>query len=843
LESSRIARERFLRECKTLERVQSPNVVSVLEAGESAAGEIYLHDRSGARKATGSYFTKPFAVEHLLDHALEPALDAHIERLAALMDAGDEAGAGKAFFDFRCADIAMGSAHFLVAAVDRIEARLSTFLAERPVAAVTAELERLRKAAVDHLGDLGDATEIDPTSLLRRQVARRCIYGVDRNLIAVELARLGIWIHTFVPGLPLSFLDRTLVWGDSLTGVGTLDEALEQLDPAADGDGSGQSLYRPLVESLIERTAAALARLGRVSDADAAEVAAAREALVEAEAEAQAARDLLDLIVAIRLGEAGPIEDLDESAIAAHPDLDAARELAAELRCLHFPLAFPEVFLRDRPGFDCILGNPPWEELTVEEPAFWALRFPGLRSLAQRQQRPRIDELRRRHPDLVEELEQEQEEAAEIRELLVSGPFPGMETGDPDLYKAFAWRFWDLVREDGAVGVVLPRSALAAAGSARWRETVLDAGAFADTTLLLNSRGWVFDDAEFRYTVALIAVRRGRGLAGTVHTRGPYASFGAYASAMEADESLAFPAAEFRTWATGAAFPLLPSTRSGEVFLKLRAHPRLDDPAHPWRARPVTELHATNEKKHMILDPEDADGLWPVYKGASFDIWEPDTGTYYAWADPAYITEYLQGKRERGHRTRSSAFSEMPREWIDDPATLPCRHPRVAFRDVARATDTRTVIAALVPPGVVIANQAPYLLWPRRGANDEAFILGMLASVPLDWYARRIVETHVNFHVLNGFPIPDPYAAGRNRVASIAGRLACLDERFAGWAEAVGADVGPVEPEEKDDLIAELDATVARLYGLDRGDVEHIFETFHEGWECVQSRPEVIDTR
>ena len=81
------------------------------------AGEVYFHNRSGARKATGSYFTKPFAVTHLLDHALEAALDDHIERLAALLDAHDEANAAELFFDFRCVDLAMGSGHFLVAAV------------------------------------------------------------------------------------------------------------------------------------------------------------------------------------------------------------------------------------------------------------------------------------------------------------------------------------------------------------------------------------------------------------------------------------------------------------------------------------------------------------------------------------------------------------------------------------------------------------------------------------------------------------------------------------------------------------------------------------------------------
>jgi uncharacterized OsmC-like protein len=110
--------------------------------------------------------------EHLLDHALEPALAEHIARLKALLSQGDEVAAAEEFFDFRCVDLAMGSGHFLVAAVDRIEARLSGFLALHPIAPVVAELEQLRQAAVGALGDLADGVEIETTSLLRRQVAR-----------------------------------------------------------------------------------------------------------------------------------------------------------------------------------------------------------------------------------------------------------------------------------------------------------------------------------------------------------------------------------------------------------------------------------------------------------------------------------------------------------------------------------------------------------------------------------------------------------------------------------------------------------------------------------------------
>ncbi len=131
--------------------------VGSAERGEETAifaGEVYLHGKSGARKETGSYFTKPFVVEHLLDKALKPALDVHIATLAKLREAGDEAALAKRFFDFRCTDIAMGSGHFLVAAVDRIEARLSAWLSLNPIPRVNAELDRLRGIALSALGDL-----------------------------------------------------------------------------------------------------------------------------------------------------------------------------------------------------------------------------------------------------------------------------------------------------------------------------------------------------------------------------------------------------------------------------------------------------------------------------------------------------------------------------------------------------------------------------------------------------------------------------------------------------------------------------------------------------------------
>lgn len=794
---------------------------------EVPSGQVYFHNASGARKASGSYFTKAFAVEHLLDSSLEPALADHLTDVARLLDAGDDAKAAEKFFDFRVADLAMGSGHFLVAAIDRIENRFAAFLALHPIPAVTEELHRLTLAAQESLGTSSPDIEIEPTALLRRQIARRCIYGLDLNLIAVELARLAIWIHTFVPGLPMSSLSHGLVVGNSLTGIATIEEVLAVLDP--ESSNGTISIFEDQILGELNTARERLVRVARTAEATKKEVREAAKAHAQAKVDAEGVSAIFDAAVATRLGLISRVATPD-SAIRAVKDASVQKQMK-HLQAAHFPVLFPEVFLREKPGFDVLLGNPPWEEATVEKLGWWALRFPGLKSMAQKAQKARIVELEKDRLDLVAEYEAEVTDTALVRQALLSGPFPGMGTGDPDLYKAFTWRFWQALREDGSIGIVLPRSALAAAGSAEWRDDVLSHGTFTDVTLLVNKMKWVFEEVHPQYTVGLVSIRKGKRHTGSLRLRGPFASLAQYREKIN-EGSAEVSTGDFRGWSDGAAFPAIPDAAALSIFVKMRTYPRLDTKSGSWRARPATEFHATNDKKHFSTDLEKAEG-WPVYKGASFDLWEADTGTYYGWADPDTVTTELQARRLRQSRLSRSAFSEIDQSVIRDPATLPCLHPRIMFRDITRSTDTRTFRAVLAPSGIVATNKAPYFLFPSGDERDEAYLLGILCSIPLDWIARTVVEITMNFHILNGLPIPRPERDSplRQRVVEIAGRLAAVDDRYTDWADLVGVPIGSVTDEvTKSDLIAELDALVSLLYGLDGNAVGHIYETFHRGW-------------
>ncbi|MYA26735.1 MAG: hypothetical protein F4091_05380 [Acidimicrobiales bacterium] len=222
-------------------------------------------------------------------------------------------------------------------------------------------------------------------------------------------------------------------------------------------------------------------------------------------------------------------------------------------------------------------------------------------------------------------------------------------------------------------------------------------------------------------------------------------------------------------------------------------------------------------------------GLWPVYKGSSFNLWEPDTGIYYDSALAAEMISHLHNKRLSQRKKASSAFADQPTEITDDPATLPCRHPRIAFRNVTNPTNTRSFITALVPGELVIVHHAPYLVRVEGTPAEEAYTLGVLSSMPLDWQVRRTVELNMTFEQLNLLSIPDPGLGHpvRDRVVEVAGRLGAVDDRFAEWAAEVGVPVGSAnDAAAKQDLIHELDACVAHLYGLDEDDLEVIYTTF-----------------
>jgi len=210
-------------------------------------GEVYIENSKHERKATGSYYTPHYIVEYIVRNTIGPVLEKRLKTAEGLLS--QIADASKAqrkqvsdgsiyilrnklnvleetlfdtIFDIKVLDPAMGSGHFLVHSVDFISDNIITFLANYPYNPVIRRIDALRNEIVQNLADQKitiDESKLTEVNLIKRMVMKRCIYGVDLNDMAVELAKLSLWLDSFTLGAPLSFLDHHLKCGNSLVGV------------------------------------------------------------------------------------------------------------------------------------------------------------------------------------------------------------------------------------------------------------------------------------------------------------------------------------------------------------------------------------------------------------------------------------------------------------------------------------------------------------------------------------------------------------------------------------------------------------------------------------------------
>jgi hypothetical protein len=352
------------------------------------AGSLFVTE-SSLRKNTGTHYTPAKLAEEIVTYALEPL----VYEPGPLQTADTDAWVLKRpeeILSLKVADIAMGSAAFLVAAC--------RYLAERLI----ESWDRYEgdEAAARHRGEraagLASAADSESDGVVikaRRQIIEHCLYGADINPMAVEMAKLSLWLVSMDPERPFTFLDDRLVAGDSLLGVTSLRQLEAVHLDVEKGDLIGSAAEIEELVKALARERRAIADL----DDDVAGVEEKRWRLAQVRAHTERLRLIGDLVAGAGLAtcasgrvawyeeEGGErLRDLfpkaAELARRITPDVDgeqderalaeaeeAAREwLASELpegalerRPLHWPLEFPEVFT-DRGGFDAVVGNPPF---------------------------------------------------------------------------------------------------------------------------------------------------------------------------------------------------------------------------------------------------------------------------------------------------------------------------------------------------------------------------------------------------------------------------------------------------------------------------------------------------
>ena len=483
--------------------------------------EIIVRPNIFARKGSGSYYTPDDLVGPILKETIEPLvqsrMDAFTSRVVELAKSKltedrkirdlKEVDPAEKLLKLKICDPAMGSGHFLVSLVDTLADHVITAMAEAEAAVddyispLSDRIDAIRDTILANAEDRGwtiDPEQLDDRHVIRRMVLKRCVYGVDKNPMAVELAKIALWLHTFTVGAPLSFLDHHLRCGDSLFGSWVRDG----IDKAT-AEGSPLLLHEPITRAM--RAATPMQVIEGLTDADITEANQSADVFDEVREMTALLNAFLSLVHAMNWlnlqtkedkvvlhaffdGEFGdPLtislggcdlvkpkkrspKELMKEHISREDKLslfermfERARNLIAEERFLNWQVLFPGVWSNWQSaelhgGFDAVIGNPPWDRMKIQQVEWFAARRREI-ALAQRaaDRKRMIAGLNEAEDPLALEFAKANDRAeAATRVARAGGDYPLLSGGDVNLYSLFVERAMTLVKPTGMVGLVTP---------------------------------------------------------------------------------------------------------------------------------------------------------------------------------------------------------------------------------------------------------------------------------------------------------------------------------------------------------------------------------------------------
>ena len=679
---------------------------------------------STQRKSTGSFYTPQALTDFLVRRTLAPLVaDKSCDEILRV----------------RVLDPAMGSGAFLVAACRHL--------------ADCCERAMIRDG---QWRDNGDAAAARAT--LRRQVAERCLYGVDLNPTAVQLARVSLWLTTLAADRPLTFLDHHLACGNSLIGAWLSDlsmpprsgkprTSLPLFDDVAGGELVSRILPARLHMALDPSDSVEAVRKKERSLADLMSEGALAKWTAACDAWCAAAlwpgatpsRGLVHEWIAMATGLPATLP-----AARLRATFQEAIELARSHSAFHWELAFPEIFFHadgrraDASGFDAVIGNPPWDMLRAD------IGTADERSDARAAT------------------------AAALRFLRASRSYRHQGNGHPNRYQAFVERALALTRRGGRIGLLLPSGIATDHGSAALRRHLLDRTSI-DTWLGFDNRHRIFPiHRSMRFvvlstttegTTAQLRFRCGLTSPQTLHDEQLFAKALVLSrsrlAALDPDH---------------VAIPEVTNATALSILTGIADRvPALRDPSG-WNVKFGRELNATDDRPRFLPIGSRSD-LLAIVEGKQLSPFQVDLNR------------------------STHGFAGAP------------LRARIAYRDVASATNKLTLIAAMLPANA-ISTHTVFCLKTALDEHSQWALLGLLNSLVANFLARLNVTTHVTSAIMSRLRVPKPDARQVDRLAALARSLA---------ATGIG---------DSSTAYAELNALTATLYGVTPDEYGFILESF-----------------
>lgn len=541
--------------------------------------------------------------------------------------------------------------------------------------------------------------------------------------------------------------------------------------------------------------------------------------------------------------------------------------MARERRFLHWEAAFPGVWEEwERPappgGFDAVIGNPPWDRMKMQEVEWFAARVPEIARATRAAERKRAVEALRKNSDPIAA---DYDRATWIAETAArvareGGAYPLLSGGDINLYALFVERAARLVRREGIVGLLVPSGIAADLGAAPFFRGISTTGRLAALLDFENGQRKpepFFPDVHRSFKFAALVF-------GGAERKFPAAACAFFKQSAEAAEREAFALAPADFAAvnpnTGTA-PVFRGERDAAITKAIYARlPVLVDrrrkpPRRVWPVRYATMFHMTNDSAKFRTAQElrqlgayevqggrweKGEAVWlPLIVGRTFHQFDHRAASVIE--NPANVQNPFNSQPTSPTEHADPSFSPRPQFWVS-AADIPWPsglEAAIAFRDIARPTDARTVIASAVPKAA-FGNKAPLLLPdgdPRSYSVAQHLLLANLNAIALDYVARQKMQSAtLNLYIVEQLPFVPGENFARRFGAKTAEeiiredvlRLTYTAHDMAGFADDMGYAGQPFAWDEEDRMRrrARLDALFFHLYGLDREDADYVLGTF-----------------
>lgn len=714
----------------------------------------------------------------------------------------------------------------------------------------------------------------------RRLITRHCIYGVDLNPLSTHLAKLSLWLNCFARDHRLTFLDHHLRCGNSLIGVRTfadvVDAPMKNKERKKKNPAQLSLLTPPGLDESLKNAAETVAAISSVEEDD---TDYQKEIFDETYSTARAhIGALADLRTAFLMGDIMSMQEYGKlysqlirqqgEPVFSDTELQKIWQQVEELRdnhhFFHWMLEFADTFAPGGTGgFKATVGNPPWDIVKPNSQEFFSDYLPGFRSLKKQAANKAAKQLMAENEAIEDKWESYcaafGQQSAYFRE---QDAYQVLGKGDINTFKLFLEQFFTLLQDGGHEGIVVPSGLYTDKGCQPLREMFFERSRIDCLYCFENRWPTVFSAVDGRFKFVLFCTVKGKQTtefkcAFMRHDPAKLPAIEAGALQMSVDQVRKFSPETLSVMEFN-------NQRDIDITGKIYGDwPLLGEKVkESWNVKFKREFDMTNASHLFKTEPTP----WPLFEGKM--IWQFDS------------------------------FYEEPRYWLDydkavealGEAAWEVGKYRVAFRDIGRSTDERTLISAVLPPaahGNTLPTVVPYLKdAAHRGvSNHEALLLSaVLCSYCVEYIIRQKVSAHMNFFYMNTLPVPRINNKSTpellfffHAIVSRAARLNCTSKPFADLWQSVfteywnetkfwypsSAPIDTYGPKHEQDirkrlreqaptltkewspecgvhdrlpdrrdigdraqLRAEIDACFAHLYGLFRDDFSYILDTF-----------------